>query len=59
MTACRRRICTAETDGEPFCSERCERLYSPTRRRGPFDEAADHREQYNRARVINNDRGRR
>ena len=57
MTTCRRRICTADADGAPFCSDRCERLHTP-RTRG-HDEAADLREAHNRARIIHNDRSQR
>ena len=56
MSVCFRRICTAESNGERFCSERCEQLYTPKKRINPFDEGAAHREQYNRARIIHNDR---
>ena len=51
MTECRRDICTADSDGGPYCSDRCERMatHRPT--------VDPHTEAYNRARVINNDRG--
>jgi len=50
MTTCRRDICTAETNGNPYCSERCEEMAT-------FRPNVDpHTEDYNRSRVINNDR---
>lgn len=54
MTTCRRRICGTETDDEAFCSERCERLYSPAPRpETPSErEAQAHREAEIRQRTI-------
>jgi len=53
MTECRRDICTADSDGKPYCSDRCEAMAT----HGPTVDP--HTEDYNRARVINNDRGQR